>query len=377
MNLSLRTVTNFADLKDFVGFPFQLYRDHPYWVPPLVKSELAWLSPSKNPAFQHAEAILLTAYQDNKMVGRIAGFINHLETERIGQAHARFGWFDFVDEENVSRLLLKTIEQWALERHCTRLKGPYGFNSLDKNGMLVEGFEEMGGMTTLYNFPYYPKHLEKLGFQKELEWLEIKAKLPNPFPVKITRAAELVAQRYQLQIDRPKNKLEMLALGQVFFDLLQETYQQLPSFVPISKEQQAFYIKNYIGVLPPKFVCIVRDRNGETIGFGITMPSMAKALQRAKGKFLPFGFFHLLLAQYFNDSGDLTLIGVKEEWRKRGVHGIIFSDIGNTFLKLGYHYFNVNPMLEQNHSVLALWKDFEHRVYKRRRTVFKELKIEN
>ncbi|MCC6727093.1 MAG: hypothetical protein IT258_21500 [Saprospiraceae bacterium] len=373
MNLEIRVVNSRSDLEQFVHFPFQLYSKSPYWVPPLKASELAWLQPSKNPAFEHSSVVKYLVFQNGQVVGRVAGIINELETKQLGFRHARFGWLDFVDNQEVSKLLLDSVAKWAKSMDCVRLKGPYGFNSLDKNGMLVEGFEEMGAMTTLYNFDYYPKHLEKLGFQKELEWLELKTKLPNPFPEKITKAARLVEQRFRLKISRPKHKLEMLELGKVIFKMLEETYHHLPTYVPISAAQQDFYIKNYIGMLPPKFVCIVQDEQGETIGFGITMPNLAKAMQKANGKLLPFGFLHLLLAQRFNTCADLTLIGVKEEWRKRGVHSIIFSEFGHTFLGLGYDHFNVNPMLEDNQNVLTLWKEFDYRIHKRRRTYYRDL----
>ncbi|MCF8252479.1 MAG: hypothetical protein K9J37_21405 [Saprospiraceae bacterium] len=334
---------------------------------------MAWLQASKNPAFQHSEVELFLAWQNGKVVGRVAGIINHLETERLGKPHARFGWLDFVDDKQVSAALLQAVETWARQHNCVKLKGPDGFNSLDKNGMLVEGFDRIGAMTTLYNYEYYPEHLRGLGYKKELEWLEIQAKLPTPFPPKITRAASMIKDRYNLQVKRPKSKMEMIGFGKMVFKMLHETYQHLPVFVPISEEQQAFYIKNYIGLLPPKFLCTVEHETEGPVGFGVTMPNMARAMQKANGKLFPFGFLHLLLAQYSNDSGDLTLIGVKEAWRKKGIHSVIFTELGNTFLNQGYTYFNVNPMLEDNQNVLTLWKEFEHKITKRRRTFYKDL----
>lgn len=374
MNLEIRPVNSPALLKEFVDFPFQLYKNHPYWVPPLKASEMAWLQASTNPAFEHSDVQLFLAYRKNQVVGRIAGIINHLETERLGDAHARFGWFDFEDDASICAALLEAVENWARTRNCIKLKGPDGFNSLDKSGMLVEGFEEMGAMTTLYNFDYYPKHIQELGYQKELEWIEIQAKLPKEMPKKITRAAQMIQERYHLTLRQPKSKLEMISFGKMVFKMLHETYQHLPVFVPISEAQQAFYIKNYIGLLPPKFVCVVEHETEGPVGFGLTMPNMAKAMQKANGRLFPFGFIHLLLAQYSSNSGDLTLIGVKEEWRKKGIHSLIFSELGQSFIKLGYQNFNVNPMLEDNLNVLTLWKDFDHRVHKRRRTYFKNIR---
>ncbi len=373
MNPEIRVVSNLDSLKNFVDFPFQLYKKHPFWVPPLKASEMAWLQASKNPAFQHSEVKLFLAFHNDKIVGRIAGIINHLETARLGNAHARFGWFDFIDDKAVSKALLSAVEDWARQHACVRLKGPDGFNSLDKNGMLIEGFDQMGAMTTLYNYDYYQAHMEGLGFKKELEWLEIQARLPNPFPEKITKVAGLLKKRYNLHVKRPSNKVEMINFGKMVFKMLHETYSHLPVFVPITEEQQTFYIINYIGLLPPRFVCVIEHEKEGAVGFGLTMPNMAKAMQKANGKLLPFGFFHLLKAQHYNDSGDLTLIGVKEEWRKKGVHSLIFSELGNSFVKRGYHYFNINPMLEDNQHVLALWKDFDHKVHKRRRTFYKDL----
>ncbi|MBI1223943.1 MAG: hypothetical protein GC192_01785 [Bacteroidetes bacterium] len=369
----IRTVNNLTLLKKFVDFPFQLYKNHPYWVPPLKASEMAWLQASKNPAFEHSEVELFLAFQNGKIVGRVAAIINHEETKRLGHRHARFGWLDFIDDADVSSALMLALEIWAKKQNCTRLKGPDGFNSLDKSGMLVEGFDQMGAMTTIYNFEYYPKHLKSLGFEKELEWLEIQSQLPDKIPEKITKAANLLKERYHLQVRRPNSKVEMIGFGKMVFKMLHETYQHLPVFVPISEAQQAFYIKNYIGLLPPKFVCVVENETEGPVGFGLTMPNMAKAMQKANGKLFPFGFFHLLRAQYSNDSGDLTLIGVKEEWRKKGIHSLIFTEIGDSFTKLGYQYFNVNPMLEDNQNVLTLWKEFDHKIHKRRRTFYKNL----
>lgn len=373
MKLEIRVVNDPSSLKQFIDFPFQLYKNHPYWVPPLKASETAWLSASKNPAFQHADVKLFTAWKNEKMVGRIAGIINVLETQRLGERHARFGWLDFVDDNKVSNALINTVSEWAMDLGAVKLKGPYGFNSLDKNGMLVEGFSEIGAMTTLYNFEYYPNHILDLGFEKELEWLEIQAVLPKKMPEKITAFTGKILQRYHLKIKQPKNKVELIFLGEILFNMLQETYKHLPGFVPISPAQQTFYIKNYIGLLPVKFVCVVEHETEGPVGFGLTMPNMSKAMQKANGSLWPFGFLHLLKAQISNDLGDLTLIGVKEEWRNKGVHGIIFNEIGNIFINMGITHFNVNPMLEHNQNVLQLWKEYEHRIHKRRRTYSKNL----
>ncbi|MBI5914529.1 MAG: hypothetical protein HY842_04070 [Bacteroidetes bacterium] len=373
MNPEIKVVSTRSALQHFIKFPFKLYQNHPYWIPPLLQSELALLQPETNPAFKHSAVVLLSAWYDGEMVGRIAGIINEREAASIGEKHARFGWFDFIDDKSVSAALLGRVENWAREKNCTVLKGPYGFNQLDKNGMLIEGFQELGTINTLYNHEYYPLHLAALGFEKELEWVEMQAEMPLKMSEKISNAAELVKQRYNLKIHQPKSKSEMHRLGYIFFEMLHETYCHLPGFVPISDLQRDAYVANYMSFLPPEFVCMVMTADNEPIGFGLTMPSMSRAMQHANGHLFPFGIFHLMKARIWNDWGDLSLLGVKEAWRKRGVHGVIFNEIGNTFIQKGIKHIRINPMLENNQNVLTLWKEFDHRVYKRRRTFSKKI----
>ncbi len=373
MKPSLLIVSNRRELRTFVEFPFRLYKDHPCWVPPLVRSEMNTFDREKNPVFEHSEAILYTAWQGGKIVGRIAGLVNDMETEHIGEKHARFGWVDFTDDEDVSRALLEAVETWGRERKCTLLKGPYGFNQLDKNGMLTEGFDTLGTANTIYNFPYYPQHLEKHGYEKDLEWVEVDLKMTETLPDKFVRLADMAAKRYEMKVFQPKNSQDLVRMTNDLFDLLTETYYQLPGYVPISDKQRDLYVKSYIRFLRTDFVYVVTDKDDHPIGFSVSMPSLSKAFQKANGKLLPFGIFHLLAARRRNDTADLALIGVREEWRKKGVHGVIFAETGKAFIKSGIRRVQINPMLEQNIHVLSLWKDFENRIYKRRRTYKKRL----
>jgi len=373
MDLEIKEVTDRGQLKAFVKFPFSLYKNHPYWVPPIIKTEMDTLSPATNPAFEHSVAKLFTAWQNGKMVGRIAGIVNDLETKHLGSKHARFGWIDFIDDKKVSAALMAALEQWAKKEGAVLLKGPYGFNQLDKNGMLTEGFDSLGTFGTLYNYPYYPKHLEAHGYEKDLEWVEVDLQLENEPPERFQRFADIAQKRYGMKIFQPKGKNQMRKIVKHLFDLMMETYSELPGFIPISEKHRDAYMKQYVTFLRKEFLCVITDESGEPIGFSVCFPSLSKAMQRANGKLFPFGIFHLNAASYFNDTGDLALIGVKEEWRKKGVHSIIFNETTKAFIKAGMMRVQINPMLEFNTNVLSLWKDFEHKIYKRRRTYKKAL----
>jgi len=373
MKVEIREVHGKSDLKAFVRLPFRLYKNHPCWVPPLIKAEINALSPATNPAFEHSKAALFTAWKGGEMVGRIAGLINSLEIEHIAENHARFGWIDFIDDEDVSSALLTTVEDWARAEGMALIKGPFGFNQLDKTAMLIEGFGTRGPMGTIYNYAYYPRHLEKLGYTKDLEWVEVEFYLGDEFPARYQKIEDLAKQRYGIQVMQPRNKSELRNIGKHLFGLMMETYHNLPGFCPISQKQQEHYMSNYISFLRTDLVQIITGKNTIPIGFGVSMPSLSRAMQKANGRLFPFGIFYLLHARRHSDTGELALIGVREEWRKKGVHGIIFNETGRAFIRAGMFRIQVNPMLESNSNVLSLWKEFNPKIYKRRRTYMKKL----
>ncbi len=372
MSIEIREVKTNKELKQFVKFPFDLYNGAPHWIPPIIQTEIAILS-SKNPVFEHSQAVIYTAWKNGKLVGRIVGMINQLEIDFINKKHARFGWIDFVDDKNVSSALITSVEKWARGQGMTLLKGPYGFNQLGKNGMLTEGFDSTGTVNTIYNYEYYPAHLKELGYVPDLEWVEILLQFPDKTPERFLRFTEIAKKRYKLTIRQPKNKAEMLKTGKQLFGLLMDTYKGLPGFVPISEKQQNDYINKYIKFLRKDFITIVFDKNEEPIAFGVSIPSMTKAYKKANGKLFPFGLFHMLAARRWNDTVDLALVGVKEEWRKKGAHGLVFAESLNAVIKAGMFRTHINPMLESNIHVLSLWKDFDHRIYKRRKSFKKVL----
>ncbi len=373
MKTTLKVVDSREALQAFVEFPFTLYGNHPYWVPPIVHAERNTLSPEKNPAFSHSEAVLYLAERKGAVVGRVAGIINHLETAHTAVKQARFGWLDFIDDPSVAALLLDAVANWAADRQCEQLKGPYGFNQLDRNGMLTEGFEAMGTANTAYNYPYYPEYLRGLGFEPDLRWVELMLRLPAKFPERYTHLSRLTAERYGMRVFPPKGKGALIGMTDALFDLLLDTYRHLPGFVPLSADERYTYIRQYLRILRMDLVRVVVDGDDRPIGFGVTMPSLSEALRKAGGKLFPTGLFHLALAKRWNDTAELALIGVREEWRKRGVHALIFSETGNALVRSGIRTVRVNPMLETNTNVLSLWKDFDHEVYKRRMTFRKSL----
>ena len=374
MNIELKEVKTRADLKKFVKFPFTLYKGVEYWVPPLTKTEMDTFDSRRNPAFKHSDVILLLAYKGDEIVGRIAGIINRKELSFINQNHARFSWGEFIDDPAVSTALFHRVETWAKDKGMTILKGPYGFTDLDLAGYLIKGFEEVGTIFSPYNFPYYQKHLEALGFEKDVEWLEYALDVPEALDDRFKRTLDLVQKRYGIRPLELKSRADLVLHSDGVFDLIIDTYKELHAYVPFSKEQIKSYVDQYINRLPPEFVCIVVDENGQKVGFGVTAPSLLKAFKKANGSMFPFGVLRIYRALKKNDTVELYLIGTKSEWRNKGVTAVIFSHFFNTFHKFGIKKVKANPMLIHNAKVLALWKDYNPEEKRRRRSFIKVLK---
>jgi len=377
MTVIIRLVQNKCDLKKFVQFPFCLYRNNPYWVPPLQREIFETLNKNENPAFESCDAEYWLAYQGGKIVGRIAGIINHRHNEYTGKNQARFGWVDFVDDPNVSGKLLKTVEKWAKDNGAESLHGPLGFNDLDQSGMLVEGFEEMSTMATIYNHSYYPRHLKKHGYQKEVDWVEYKIRAPLEIPPRIDDYANRIARQQEVHIVETHSRKDILQYAREIFELFQETYKALYGFVPLSEKQVDVVVQKYFNFIQHEYVALVADKNDKLVAFGITMPSLSKALQKARGRLLPFGWWHLKRAMKYCNVVDFYLIGVKPELQGKGIPALILNKIGHTFLEKGIKYAESNPELEMNTKIQAQWKFFERRQHKRRRCYVKALNSNN
>lgn len=373
MAVQIKEVITNKDLRRFIKFPQTLYLESKNWVPPLFFDEYNTLRKDKNPAFECCEARYWLAYQDGHIVGRIAGILNHRHIEKWNQKYLRFGWIDFIDDVEVSKALLQTVEKWAQEVGMTAVHGPLGFTDLDIEGMLIEGFNELGTLVTIYNHPYYPKHLEKMGYMKDIDWLEYEITVPSEPNEKIARAAEIVMKRNNLRLLDAKNKKELLKYAPDLFRLLDSEYQHLYGFVPLTEKQIDYYVEQYIGFVSPEFVPVVLDQDGQMIAFGIVLPSLSKALRKSKGRLFPIGFLYLLKALKKNNRADLYLVAVKKEYQGRGVNAILINKMNEVFNQLGIKKVESNPELETNKNVWGQWKFYETRQHKRRRCFIKHL----
>ncbi|MAD13013.1 MAG: GTP cyclohydrolase [Flavobacteriaceae bacterium] len=374
-SIIIKEVISEKDLKDFVQFPFSLYKNHPYWVGPIIKEELETLNKKKNPVFQNAIANYFLAYKNGLIVGRIAVIINWIEVNEIKKSKVRFGWFDFIDDLNVSKKLLEKVVLIGKKNNLKHIEGPVGFSNMDKAGILIKGFDELNTMITLYNYPYYSEHLKKLGYQKLAQWVEYEIKISSfeKSPEKIRKFSKLILDRYSLKILNFKSNKEILPYVDQMFDLLGKTYNELQTFVPIQPYQINYYKEKYFRYIHPEFIKCVVDNENNLIAFLITMPSFSKALKKINGKLFPFGFFRILWAQKFIKKVSLYLIGVRPDYQNKGAIAIIMNELQKTFNKYNINVVETNPELEENTPIQTLWKNYEHRLHKKRATFTKSI----
>lgn len=361
-------VTTEKELMDFIHFPMELYKSNPYFVPSLIKEEKGIWNADENPALLYSDAEQYLAYKNDKIVGRIALIYNRKEAQELGIEKVRFGWLDFIDDQEVSEALMNKAKEFAQERGLHKLEGPMGFTNLDKAGMLTFGFEKIATMIGIYNHEYYPRHLENLGFVKEKEWVEFEIELPDHLPEKVEKFSTLIAEKYGLKTLRFNTKEEILPLVKPMFKLLDETYKNLSTYTPISEEQIQHYKEKYFKFIDKDYIICIADKEERLIAFAITMPSYSRALQKSKGKLLPFGWYHFMTAGRKNDKANFYLIGVHPEYQRRGVTSIIFKEIHNTFKRKGVKFLETNPELEENKNIQLLWQDYNPINHKRRRT---------
>ncbi len=374
MGVTIEEVSSRRALKEFVAFPDRLYANNPYRVPPLRFAEISTLSRDKNPAFEFCDVKLWLARRDGKTVGRVAGIINNRYIEKWGNKYARFGWIDFVDDREVSGALLNTLETWARERGMQAVHGPLGFTDLDQEGMLVEGFEELGTLATIYNHPYYPVHMEHYGYRKDVDWVEYEVRAPQLEDIdKLRRMAEVVTRRNKLTTVKLKKQKDILPYAKGVFSVLNEAFEGLYGVVSLTDKQIDYYIKQYLGFVRPDYISIVLDEAGKVAAFAITLPSLSLALQKAKGRLFPFGIFHILKAMKKNDTVDLCLIGVRPDLQGKGVNAVVMWELTDILLSHNIVKAETNHELESNDRVQNQWKLYEHRQHKRRRCFIKPL----
>ena len=375
MAVFVKEISGKKELKKFIQFSIELYKGSSCFVPPLIDEDVCTLSPKTNPAFDFCEAVYYMAYRDDKPVGRIAGIINHQVNEKNGEMHARFGFVDFIDDPEVSQALFEAVEQWARSKGMTAIQGPLGFTDMDPEGMLIEGFDQIGTMATIYNYPYYPEHMTRLGYQKEIDWVEFKIYIPDAIPEKHQRISDIVQKKYNLKVLKfTKTKALIQGYGQKIFELVNHAYADLYGYSALTQRQMDYYIKMYISMLRLDNVTLIADPDNELVGVGIAVPSMARALQKSKGKLFPTGFYHLLKAlKGQNDVVDLLLVAVRPDYQNKGVNALLFSDLIPVFIRNGYKYAESNPELEINGKVQSQWQYFDYEQHKRRRAFIKAL----
>ncbi|WP_417870958.1 GTP cyclohydrolase [Winogradskyella sp.] len=371
--ITVKEVTTKKGLKTFVKFPFSLYKDSKYWVPPIIKQELETFNKDKNPIFKDAEARFFLAYKDNEVVGRIAAIVNWLEINKQQIKKMRFGWFDFIDDKAVSKALLETIENIGRSHKLEYAEGPVGFSNLDKVGVMTEGFDSIAPMITWYNHPYYASHYETHGYVIEKEYSESKFPFKNVNPETFSKAQDLIKRRYKLRALKFTKTEEVMPYADKMFDLFNESYASLSSFVEITDIQKEYFKKKFISFVNPEYIKFVVDENDKLIGFAIVMPRFAEALQKAKGKLFPFGFRHILKAKKNSKDVIFYLIGIHPEYQNKGVHAVIFNEYYETFTKKGIKTCYRTPELEDNEAIHKIWKHFSPTVYKRRKTFRKDL----
>jgi GNAT superfamily N-acetyltransferase len=364
-------------MKKFIRFNYELYKDNQYSVPDIYEDMLETFS-DKNAAMEFCEAIYFLAYKDGKVVGRVAGIINNKANKTWNLNAVRFGWIDFIDDPEVSRALIEAVEEWGRSKGKTEIQGPLGFTDLDAEGMLIEGFEELSTMATIYNYPYYPKHIEALGFEKDADWIELLINVPREtgLPERLKRISEIVMQKYNLQIKKYTSAKKLAAdYGQEIFKLINEAFKPLFGYSELSQKQIDQYVKTYLPILDLKLISLITEADGRLIGVGISMPSMSRALQKAKGKLFPFGWWHLLKALKWKKPKilDLMLVAIKPEYQGKGVNSLLFYDLLPIYIQEGYEYVETNVELESNSKVQQQWIYFERRQHKRRRCFKKAL----
>ncbi len=374
MGVTIQEVRSRKDLKEFVSFPFRLYRGHPSWIPPLIADELETFDPARNPAYENAESRQWLALRDGRPVGRIAAIVSRAANEKWKTRNMRFGWFDAEDDPEAALALFGAVEAWARERDLATITGPHGFCDFDPNGMLVDGFGELATLSGNYNHPYLPSLVERAGFAKEIDYVEFKTFVPKEgLPERVQKLAERVKARSSFRIAKFRSKKEVIARAPELFRLLDEAYEETYGAVPLTARQVAYYIKKYISYVDPELITVAVNDKDEMVGFMITMPSLSRALQKARGRLFPAGWVHVLRGLKQCEIIDFLLAGIRKDARGLGVDLLMTFDLAQTILERGFVWAESNQELETNTKIQAQWKFYNPVQHKRRRVYKKNL----
>jgi hypothetical protein len=371
----IKEVTTKKEFHHFFEFPYILFKDNEMWVPPLLSGEKSTFNPKKNPAFEFCKSKMFLAYQGDKIVGRVAGIINFKVNETWKQKRVRFGWIDFMDAQEVAQKLLAAVEEFGKSEGMDEIVGPQGFCNMDRAGRVVYGFDVETPGSCYYNPEYYPKILEELGYQKEVDTVQYELPGSQPVPDKVLRINSLIKDKYKVKVVEGITKKELAArYAKKFFYALNHSYTNLFGFVPLTNRQIDYYIKQYFPFLNLKMLCFVVNENDDIVGFGVSLPSLSKAQKKCKGKLLPFGWFHLLKALKNYEKIDLLLTGVLPEWQNKGIHSLYHAVLNHNYIELGVKTAITNPQLENNEAH-RIWLKYNSKILIRRRIYVKELMI--
>ena len=375
--IEIRKVSGWSGIKRFTQFGLSLYKGCKNAVPDLFYDMLTTFSEKKNAAFEFSEAQLFIAYRSRKIVGRVAAIINHRANETWNVKNVRFSYLDFIDDNDVAKALLEAVEEWGRERGMTHCQGPMGFTDFDKEGMLIDGFDYLGSMTTFYNYPYYPKHLESLGYEKEVDWIQLRMAVPEQIPERFLRVGNLIRDRYNLQVKKlSRSEMYEGGYGKTIFNLFNEAYSPLFGYSALSEKQIENFVNMYFNIIDMRLVPVIEDKEGNLIGVAVTMGSLSKALQKAEGVIFPFGWFHVFksLKIKHEDTVEMLLIAVKPEYQGKGVNALMFCDLIPLYNQMGFKWAETGPQLETNHKELNQWGALNPHISKKRRCYSKALK---
>ena len=376
MSIQIKVVESKKELKTFVLFANKLYKDNEYYIPAIVFDELSTFNKKKNGAFDFCEAELYLAYKEGKVVGRVAAIINHKANERWGVKQVRFGWIDFIDDIEVSTALIEAVSAFGKRHGMDQIVGPLGFTDFDPEGMLVEGFDRISTMALIYNHPYYPEHMKRLGFGKETGWLEYRITIPEVTPERYIALANVVKERYNLKVLKlSRRQIIKQGYGQKFFELINQTYCNLYGFSLLSPKQIESYVDLYLSLIDTRMITFIENDKGELVGAAAAIPSLSVALQKCRGELLPFGWWHLLKSMFIKrpETLELLLIGVRPDYQNCGVNSLIILDLAERFREMGFKYAETNAMLESNDKIHAMWRPFEKEQHKARWIFGKEI----
>ncbi|MBR1488532.1 MAG: N-acetyltransferase [Bacteroidales bacterium] len=376
MPVEIRPVRNRRELRQFVNFPERLYKDNPYYVPKLVFDQMDTLDQEKGAAQEFCDSVLYMAYKDGEPVGRVAAIVNHKANEQWNHKEVRFGWYDFVDDREVSKALMDKVEEFGRKHGMESVVGPLGFTDFDPEGMLVDGYDRLSTMALIYNFPYYNDHLDAMGFGKDADWIEYKVQVPKVMPERWPRLEKIIMERAGVHL-RPLTRkiIREEDYGHKVFRCINDCYKDLYNFTVLPDHMADKYLGFYLSILDLRFLSMVENDKGDLVAFGISMPSIVKALQKTRGKLFPFGWWPLLKAMFLkhDDMAELLLVGVHPDYQNSGVNSLVFMDMFRKFNAMGIKVAETNAILETNLKNQGQFRDFEHECKKRRRSYIKKL----